>query len=150
MNFFSTIKLGIKYMEIWPQEDILGAIFPENRVKYVMTVGKYLIPPFVVLIILWVYFLGGGFKGVSFFYTIKLNWPVSIVCVLFLLLMPVQGYYWFGKRALLKLNKRQQLFYQSLCEKLQKTPVLNPTMFDLAKVLNEGCKKLNKDFLNTL
>lgn len=150
LNFFRTVSLGIKYMDIWPQEPTLGAIFPENRFKYVMGVAKVLIPPFIVFIFLWVYIQGGGLKGVSFLYTMETNWPVTIVCILFLLIIPLQGYYWFGKRAQLKLNGKQKIFYKGLCEKLKKEPASDPTMFDFAKAVAEGCKKLNKDFLDAL
>lgn len=149
-NFFSTIKAGIKYMEVFPQDNLIGAVFPECRVKYVMGVGKVLLPPFIVFIVVWNYFIAGGFDGVPLRYALLQNLPVTLVCVLFLLLLPVQGYYWFGKRSKLLLNAKQQNFYQDLCSKLERQANLKPTMYDLAIVLKEGLKKLDRDFLNSL
>ena len=149
-KFIKTFRDGIKYMEVWPEDPILGAIFAENRVKYVMRIGKYVLPPFIMFLILWTFIMGGGLKGVEFFYTLKSNWPVTLSCVLFLLLMPLQGYYWFGVRARTKLNKKQKLYYEDLCKKLHKEPLLDPTMFDFAVCVKEGMAKFGRDILKTL
>ncbi len=151
MKFFSTLRAGMRYMESWPDEPVLGAVFPESRVKYVMRWGRRLIPPFIVLIVLWTFIRGGGLSGVSFFYTIKINYPMTVMCVLFLLCMPLQGYYWFGRRAQLPLSAKQKLFYTNLCYRLQTEPVNEPTMADLAKAINDGLKRLDdKEFLKEL
>ena len=90
------------------------------------------------------------FHGVEFMFAMKNTWPMTLMCVLFLLLMPVQGYYWLGKRAQTKLNKKQALFYVELCKKLTKEPVLEPTMMDLALRIKEGIAVLGPDFLKNL
>ena len=40
MSFIKTFKDGIKYMEIWPEDPILGSIFTEGRVKYILLYVK--------------------------------------------------------------------------------------------------------------
>ena len=32
MGFYRTLKMGQHYLNIWPLEPKLGAIFPENRI----------------------------------------------------------------------------------------------------------------------
>ncbi len=150
MAFIKTIRLGIKYLEIWPEHPILGAIFAEGRVRYMLKLGNYLIPPFIFFILVWNFIQGGGLKGVDFLYTQKINWPLSVVCILFLLALPLQGYYWAGKRAQTKLNPKQRLFYAELCEKLEKSQSEDPTLYDLALRMKEGLEKLGPDFLNKL
>ncbi len=147
---FKTIKEGAKYIDLWPDDPILGAVFPENRVKYALMWGRRLIPPFIFFILAWNFIQGGGLQGIDFLYTQKTNWPLSVACILFLLFIPLQGYYWAGKRASTKLNPKLKLFYEHVCQKLQKEGVQEPVMADLSAVLSEGLQKLDKDFLNEL
>ena len=150
MSFIKTIRLGCRYLELWPNHPLLTPVFAENRVKRAMLLGQKLLPPFIVLILVWAYYRGGGFHGVEFMFAMKNTWPMTLMCVLFLLLMPVQGYYWLGKRAQTKLNKKQALFYVELCKKLTNVPVLEPTMMDLALRITDGIAVLGPDFLKNL
>lgn len=137
-------------MNIWPDDPLLAPVFPENRVKYAMKIGRYVLPPFIVFILIWAFVRGGGLKGVELMFALKNNWPVTIICVLFLLLMPLQGYYWFGRRARTRLNARLKLFYAETCKALCRQGADEPDMMDLAVVLRDGIKKLGRDFLRKL
>ncbi|MBQ9275482.1 MAG: DUF412 family protein [Succinivibrio sp.] len=150
MAFWATVSLGTRYMKIWPEEKILGALFPENRVKYFMKLAQLLLPPFIMLILVWAFVRGGGLKGVSLMFVLQNTWPMTLISVLFLLLIPLQGYYWFGRRAQLSLNAKQQSFYNDLCRKLERTPKTEPAMYDLAVVLKEGLQRLDHEFLREL
>lgn len=150
MGFVRTVRDGIRYMEIWPEDPLLGPVFAENRVKYAMKLGRYLLPPFIMFILAWAFVRGGGLKGVEFMFAIRNNWPVTLICVIFLLLMPLQGYYWFGRRSATKLNARQKLFYIETCLMLHRQGSQDPTMMDFAEVVAEGIKKLGRDFLRKL
>ena len=150
MGFFNTFRDGLKYMEIFPLEPVLNPVFPEFRVKRVMKMGKILLPPFIALIVLWSYVRGGGLQGVEMMFALKSNWPVTICCVLLLLLMPGQGYWWFGKRARLPLNPRLRIFYIETCIQLQRSGVDAPDLMELMTVINEGIKVLGRDFLRKL
>ncbi len=150
MSFFKTIKAGVKYMDDWPQEALLNPVFPECRVKKAMLTARWLLPPFIVFILVWTYIQGGGFQGVELMFIVKTNYPVALVCALFLLLMPVQGYYWFGRRSQMRLNKKQEMFYVEISKQLQRTPANEPTMRDLEIIINDGIKALGKDFLRKL
>ena len=150
MGFFRTLLLGRRYMAVWPDDPLLGPVFPENRVKYWMKVGSYLLPPFIVLILAWAWYRGGGLHGVEFMFAMKSTWPVTIACVIFLLLMPLQGIWWFGRRAQLKLNPRLKLFYMETCIMLHRQGLQDPTMMDFAEATAEGIRKLGRDFLRKL
>lgn len=150
MAFYHTIKTGISYLQDWPEHPILNAIFKEGRVRSWLKLGNVLIPPFIFFILLWNFIQGGGLKGVDFLYTQKINWPVTAVCIIFLLMLPLHAYYWAGKRAQTKLNPTQRVFYADLCEKLEKAQAADPTMHDLARAIGEGLKKLGPDFLDRL
>ena len=65
-------------------------------------------------------------------------------------MMPLQGYYWFYKRAVTPLNEKQTLIYNDLCKKLDRIPTVNPLMKDFEEVLIEALKKLDKEFLEQL
>lgn len=147
---FKTLRLGMRYLEIWPDEPVLGAIYRENRVRYVLNAAKYLIPPFIFFILIWNFIQGGGLKGVDFLYTQRINWPMSVICILFLLALPLQGYYWAGKRAQTELNVKEKEFYVSLCKRLDRTPAEKPVFMDLALILKEGLTKLGREILNEL
>ncbi len=150
MSFFKTLSDGIRYMEKWPEDPLLSPVFPENRVKYVMKIGRRVLPPFIVLTLIWAYYRGGGFAGVELMFVLKNTWPMTLVCVLFLLLMPLQGYYWFGKRAHTPLNSKLKLFYIEMCKNLQKQPKDKPNMQDFCDRVNEAIKLLGRDFLRKL
>jgi hypothetical protein len=64
--------------------------------------------------------------------------------------MPLQGYLWFYKRAVTRLNDKQKDFYILVCSKLKKEPAMNPTMLDLEKALNACIKTLGTDLLKKL
>ncbi len=144
------LRRGSKYLALWPDHPILGAVFPENRVKYALCWGRRLIPPFIAFILLWNFVQGGGLQGVSFIYTQKVNWPSALLCVLTLLIIVLHGYYWAGRRAALPLNPKLQLFYTELCSALGKTPAPVPTMLDLAKALHSAVNTLSPERLQEI
>ena len=150
MNIVSKIKIGIQYMNDWPLEPLLNPVFPECRVKKAVIAGRKILPPFIVFILFWAVYQGGGFKGIPLLFAISSNFPVTLVCVIFLMLMPLQGYLWFYKRAVTKLNDRQKDFYLLVCTKLEKQPVLNPTMMDLEKAINACIKTLGAELMKKL
>lgn len=141
---------GSRYLELWPEHKILGAIFPEIRVKYVMRWGRRLIPPFIVFIILWNYVQGDGLKGVSFIYTQTSNWPLAVLSILFLLGIMFHGYYWAGRRSQLKLIGTLKEYYNSLCAKLSRPANPEPNLYELAETLKEGMKKIGPSILEGL
>ena len=144
------LKAGYIYMKDWPLEDYLNPVFAENRVKKSMNFANKAIPPLLFLTIIWSLFIGGYFKGVPFIYALSLNLEATIACLFVLCIIPIQGLYWFYRRSVTPLNEKQQVFYRTLCKKLDHTFTLMPTMRDLEVEINYGLKKLSKDFLKEL
>lgn len=150
MNFFATLKEGREYMNKWPSAPLLTPVFPECRALVLMNICKKVIPPFIVLVLFWSLYLGGYFKGVPLYYALMENISVTVSSLAVLVMIPLQGYYWFGKRACTKLNGRLKSFYEELCLKLDRQACLEPTFKDFEAVLNDGLKKLDHDFLKKL
>ena len=150
MNIFSKLKQGSVYMQKWPNEPLLNPVFAENRVKKCLNAANYIIPPFIVLTLAWAIYLGGGFKYIPWYIAIRQNLEVTIISLLVLLLMPVQGYYLFYRRAITPLNDKQKKFYTQLCKKLDMQSSNIPNMSDLEFVINKALPKLGNEFLKDL
>lgn len=147
---FEKLKAGYIYMKNWPLEDYLNPVFAENRVKKAMLFANKVIPPLMLLTVLWSLYIGGYFKGVPFIYAIYMNIEVTLVSLLVLCLIPMQGLIWFYRRSVSSLNEKQQIFYRSLCKRLEHQFTLMPTMRDLEVEINFALKKLPSDFLKEL
>lgn len=158
-KIINAIKLGSHYMDLWPDEPILMAIFPEMRYKKMMSLGRIVLPPVVAFLVFWIYYTCGGFSGLYLLFTHpssgSMTLYLSIVSVIFMILillqLPLLGLVWFSVRATTPLNQRQQQFYFDLIQKLEKTPAQNPTMLDFITAINQGLKTFkDKDFLDRL
>ena len=150
MGFIRNILAGVEYMKKWPDEPLLYPVFAECRIKKVITLEQRLFPPFIVLTVIWYFYRWGGFKGIPFFMAIEDSLPMLICCICFLLLLPLQGYYWFYKRSMQKLNDKQKTFYIELCTLLKREPLLEPTLDDLINNINVCIKQFGKDPLKKL
>ena len=64
MSLLSKLKIGSEYMELWPDEKVLRMIFMEPRLKEVYSFAKKALPPFIALILVWMYYTCGGFQGI--------------------------------------------------------------------------------------
>ena len=53
MGFYRTLKVGQHYLNIWPLEPKLGAIFPENRVIKATLFAQKMMPFLAVLFVVW-------------------------------------------------------------------------------------------------
>lgn len=69
MSLIQVIKRGNDYMNAWPDEPILMAIFPEMRVKAMLATSKKFVPPAVALLVFWIYYICGGFHGLYRLFT---------------------------------------------------------------------------------
>ena len=159
MSLIQVIKRGNDYMNAWPDEPILMAIFPEMRVKAMLATSKKFVPPAVALLVFWIYYICGGFHGLYRLFTAPQAGSMTfymavtslIIIIPILIYLPIHGIIWFGYQADKKLNKRQTLFYRNVCTKLGREPKSDPVMFDLISIINDGIKNLeDKEFLNEL
>ena len=78
MNIVSKIKIGIQYMNDWPLEPLLNPVFPECRVKKAVIAGRKILPPFIVFILFWAVYQGGGFKGIPLLFAISSKYPFKV------------------------------------------------------------------------
>lgn len=86
MNLVNIFKSGQLYMRICPQDKELAYSFPEIKIiNYIKTAKKYL-PPLVIALIVWQYYMHAQIA-------------VTAITILFMLSLPIQGIFWLGKRS---------------------------------------------------
>ena len=147
MGFYRTLKVGQQYLNIWPLEPKLGAIFPENRVIKATLFAQKMMPFLAVLFVVWQQIYARGDN---------MALAVAVLSALFALCLPLQGFYWLGKRAQTALSPQSAVGFHHVLEKLkEKQEVIpnfsdKPTYLDLAKLLNLAQKKLPRDFWQEL
>ena len=147
MGFYRTLKMGQHYLNIWPLEPKLGAIFPENRVIKATLFAQKMMPFLAVLFVVWQQIYARGDN---------MALAVAVLSALFALCLPLQGFYWLGKRAQTPLSSQSAVGFHHVLEKLkEKQEVIpnfsdKPTYLDLANLLKMAQKKLPQDFWQDL
>ena len=147
MGFYRTLKMGQHYLNIWPLEPKLGAIFPENRVIKATLFAQKMMPFLAVLFVVWQQIYARGDN---------MALAVAVLSALFALCLPLQGFYWLGKRAQTALSPQSAVGFHHVLEKLKERQEVipnfsdKPTYLDLAKLLNLAQKKLPRDFWQEL
>ena len=147
MGFYRTLKMGQHYLNIWPLEPKLGAIFPENRVIKATLFAQKMMPFLAVLFVVWQQIYARGDN---------MALAVAVLSALFALCLPLQGFYWLGKRAQTALSPQSAVGFHHVLEKLkEKQEVIpnffdKPTYLDLANLLKMAQKKLPRDFWQDL
>lgn len=147
MGFYRTLKVGQHYLNIWPLEPKLGAIFPENRVIKATLFAQKMMPFLAVLFVVWQQIYARGDN---------MALAVAVLSALFALCLPLQGFYWLGKRAQTPLFPQSAVGFHHVLEKLkEKQEVIpnfsdKPTYLDLANLLKMAQKKLPRDFWQAL
>lgn len=138
MNLISTLGAGVRYSRIWPAKPELNAIFPENKVIFLTKMAvRYLPVLAVATAIMQFKLLGAEFLG------------QIIAMMLFIMSMPLQGWYWLGVRANTNLPPalirwgneiREQIQKHSQLEALPSSP---KSYLDLAHLLQQAYKQLD-------
>lgn len=143
MNVFGRkLQDGKAYMKMWPRRKELNGLFPENRIMQVTQFAEHSMPALAVLTLLIQYQFGAD-----------MFWPTTVVMVIFMLSLPLQGLYWLGNRANTLLPPSLANWYHELFAKLQQIgepdldAVNKPKYRDLAFVLKRGFKSLDKAFI---
>lgn len=142
MSLFSTIKLGIKYAEIFPKERFLYNVFKEGYWIEAYEFAKRYMPPVLFLYIMWLYYFY-GYRQYSIEWYV---FPLPTIFVLVLLIGPIFFYWALGNKASRKLTARQKEWYIDVCNYSDITPQLEPTIFDLIKVVNRAYKTEGSKF----
>lgn len=132
-SIWQVFKSGQDYAAIWPHHAVVAAMTETRVVPGVKFAAKWM--PAAAVINLWVQYqwLGSDFL------------PQAMVSSLFLLSVPVQGWYWLGQRALSQLDPRLKHWYLELAQKLHVQPRSKPTRMDLARLLNKALRELPPD-----
>jgi len=109
MGLIQCLKDGQRYAERWPRHAVVAA-FTESKVIPATTIATKMMPAFAVinLLVQW------QFHGQDFT-------PTSVATSLFMLMLPLQGLYWLGKRAREPLTPQLQVWYQDLAKKLKQS-----------------------------
>lgn len=147
MGFYRTLKVGKHYLNSWPLEPKLGAIFPENRIIKATLFAQKMMPFLAVLFVVWQQIYARGDN---------MALAVAVLSALFALCLPLQGFYWLGKRAQTALSPQSAVGFHHVLEKLkEKQEVIpnfsdKPTYLDLANLLKMAQKKLPRDFWQAL
>ena len=147
MGFYRTLKMGQHYLNIWPLEPKLGAIFPENRVIKAILFAQKMMPFLAVLFVVWQQIYARGDN---------MALAVAVLSALFALCLPLQGFYWLGKRAQTPLSSQSAVGFHHVLEKLKENQEVipnfsdKPTYLDLANLLKMAQKKLPRDFWQDL
>ncbi|PSJ44744.1 DUF412 domain-containing protein [Zobellella endophytica] len=144
MSLFNrTLHRGKEYLAIWPRERQLATLFPEHRIMAATRFGVKTMPVLVTLSLL-----------LQFQFGDPRYWPSVVASALFLASLPLQGYYWLGKRADTRLPPSLSNWYRQLHEKIAaagvkvKEPVSRPCYYELGETLNLAFKQLDKSFIN--
>lgn len=142
MNIFGTkLQQGRHYMTLWPRRPELNSMFPENRVIKATEFALKIIPALAVLSVM-----------MQFQFGEQHYWPSVMASVLFLLSLPLQGYYWLGQRADTRLPPSLASWYREINGKMneqggRRPLVAQPRYEELADTLNAAFKQLDKSFL---
>ncbi|WP_392565421.1 terminus macrodomain insulation protein YfbV [Utexia brackfieldae] len=130
MNLAQLFKNGQKYRQIFPQDRRLKPLFPETKIIDLIKLGNRFMPPAVVLIFVWQYYLNS-------------NLILSLITAFFALSLPIQGIFWLGKRAQTPLPLNLLGWFNELTSRLvahqvigKKALITMPTFMDLVIIMN--------------
>ncbi|WP_107851536.1 terminus macrodomain insulation protein YfbV [Oceanimonas marisflavi] len=141
--FTHTLHRGQEYLSIWPRERRLASLFPENRIMAATRFGVRTMPALITLSLL-----------LQFQFGAPQYWPSVVASVLFLASLPMQGYYWLGRRADTRLPPSLREWYLQIHEKIAaaggqvKEPVSRPRYFELGETLDQAFRQLDKSFID--
>ena len=141
-SLITTLQSGVHYSKSWPLVQELNAIFPENKVIKLTRFGQQMLPALSVCSLV-----------------VQLQWfgqtymAQALASALFLLSIPLQGFYWLGCRAQSPLPPAMMRWYQEIADKLRQSGVLVPAISqrpcyqDLANLLQQAVSQLDKTFI---
>ncbi len=132
--FNKKIQMGHSYMALWPKEKSLAALFPENRIITAVEFAMKWLPAVVVSSLL-----------LQFQFGQQAMWPMVLASVLFMISLPLQGYYWLGQRAQTPLPPSLSRWYVEINEKMGQSRLSSkPRYWELAETLKMAFQKLDR------
>jgi len=137
-----TLQQGVQYSKVWPLVNELNSVFPENQVIRMTRFGQQVLPVLSILsVVVQLQWLGQSYLA------------QALASALFLLSLPLQGWYWLGARAVSPLPPAILRWYLEISDKLKQNGVAvpvsgnKPSYQDLAGVLNVAVNQLDKTFI---
>jgi len=136
--FVRKLRMGHHYLQSWPREKVLAALFPENRIIHALELARRVVPALVFVSLLLQFQMGHPEL-----------WPSVLSGVLLMLSLPLQGYYWLGLRAETRLPPALGRWYFEINQKMgsEGRAVSRPCYQDLADTLRQAFRRLDASFL---
>ncbi|MCV2884264.1 DUF412 domain-containing protein [Aestuariibacter sp. AA17] len=137
-----TLRDGQDYMQLWPNQKALYALFPENRVIAATKLGIKVMPP--IAIVVTAAFV--SFYGVDFL-------PQALTLGLFFVSLPLQGLMWLGYRSQQPLPPSTRAWYADVHQKMLaegcrvEAVKSRPRYKELAILLKTAFDELDKVFV---
>lgn len=134
-------KEGHEYMNTWPMEKQLYAMFPECRVVAATRFSMKIMPPLAVL----------SAAGLINFYGYQYA-PQAIAVGAFFVSLPMQGLLWLGHRSQQSLPPATRAWYQQIHEKMRSQGCAlsqvkaKPSYKELAQLLKTAFDELDRVF----
>ena len=129
MNLVKIFKAGQRYIDICPKDRALYYSFPELKVINYIKMTKKILPPIIIGLILWQYYLPAQLA-------------VTLITILFALSLPIQGILWLGYRSQSPLPLNLVDSYNRIKSQLIEKKVLSPNRNPNEKLTFESLMKL--------
>ncbi|SEA41160.1 terminus macrodomain insulation protein YfbV [Alkalimonas amylolytica] len=148
-SLIGIIQAGVRYGKVWPCQPELNSVFPENRLILLTLLAQKVMPLFVVLNAVSLYWWHGSSQL-----------PLIIAMSLLLLSIPLQGWYRLGLRAEKQLPPAMRHWYQQILQQLQSQGVAAASIsqhtgqvlcyYDLGRLLQQAYRQLDKAFIREM
>lgn len=139
---YTTLIAGREYSKQWPANAELNSLFSENKVILLTSLGwRYL--PLAALVC----------AVVQFSYLGATHLPQVLAMMLFLISLPLQGWYWLGVRSVTPLPPAIASWCKQIRQKMQQqgvavAPSQQPERYkDLAILLQQAYQQLDRAFV---
>lgn len=141
-SLLATLQHGVLYSRTWPLVNELNSVFPENQIIRLTKRAQQLLPALsVISLVVQLQWMGQSYLA------------PALASALFMLSLPLQGWYWLGKRADSVLPPAMLQWYLEIADKMQHKgvavprPAAKPCYADLATLLSLAVRQLDKTFI---
>ena len=145
---YKQLVAGRKLFQVWPREAKLNMVFAAGYLVKVLEFANRAVPMAVAFLGVWYFFMNRYYPEAPRL----IAWPASVACVLFLLFLPLLGYFKLGVFALETIKEKQLAWYHLVCERFGLAPVATPTYLVLAQTVAKVLKQeqLDRSFLDEI
>ena len=139
---YKQLVAGRKLFQVWPREAKLNMVFAAGYLVKVLEFANRAVPMAVAFLGVWYFFMYRYYPEAPRL----IAWPASVACVLFLLFLPLLGYFKLG------VFEKHLAWYHLVCERFGLEPVATPTYLVLAQTVAKVLKQeqLDRSFLDEI